>query len=584
MKRLGIIGLVLLLWGCGSVRENEISQSNEMSVSSIYLHQGELHNLSVKVFYPLRLTAVNEGEIEKAVLVKGNQDEAVEITVSDQAELDKIADYFKTIKIGEDITSLGPGTWYDFEITLKGKEPLYFRFNHIGLCTGQCVYTDQFAQLEALAANLKGEEKAVKGMPVDAYFTQVLSWTDVMPVIPNYYAASPKSEDSIIIDSWAEIKNPKHQLLRIANYIDENFESVADITDTKTLTAGLIQQAEKYDCFEEPENVCRNRENNDLLYFPAGKPGSFNVHPDVYKAVPYSSVEQAGKEIFGDDYTLPDLDDGSLLYQSMQGYAHSAADKLFFYHLPYEYWLPVTQNLFIMDEQQPDNLSIFTFYKAASGYWRGEDMPLPQLQGKNGFIIKYSFEDSASDLINKYQDHFEAWEYVIMQEGDHYRLISGRCLNRSEPAAVQVDPEKPDYYFDEQGLLKINLASRDAAYFNEWVVNQKDQGNVYKVNVHDGLLSVWIEGVDNNAVVFDVADGKTLTTTELIQKLKVDPDRIVSAIKAMPEYSSYIVDLDDVSDKIGEFKTSKLFINSQGLLAYDFNYFGIILFEWGEVR
>lgn len=276
MKRLGIIGLVLLLWGCGSVRENEISQSNEMSVSSIYLHQGELHNLSVKVFYPLRLTAVNEGEIEKAVLVKGNQDEAVEITVSDQAELDKIADYFKTIKIGEDITSLGPGTWYDFEITLKGKEPLYFRFNHIGLCTGQCVYTDQFAQLEALAANLKGEEKAVKGMPVDAYFTQVLSWTDVMPVIPNYYAASPKSEDSIIIDSWAEIKNPKHQLLRIANYIDENFESVADITDTKTLTAGLIQQAEKYDCFEEPENVCRNRENNDLLYFPAGKPGSFN--------------------------------------------------------------------------------------------------------------------------------------------------------------------------------------------------------------------------------------------------------------------------------------------------------------------
>ena len=98
MKRLGIIGLVLLLWGCGSVRENEISQSNEMSVSSIYLHQGELHNLSVKVFYPLRLTAVNEGEIEKAVLVKGNQDEAVEITVSDQAELDKIADYFKTIK------------------------------------------------------------------------------------------------------------------------------------------------------------------------------------------------------------------------------------------------------------------------------------------------------------------------------------------------------------------------------------------------------------------------------------------------------------------------------------------------------
>lgn len=147
---------------------------------------------------------------------------------------------------------------------------MYFRFNHIGLCTGQCVYTDQFAQLEALAADLKGEEKAVKGMPVDAYFTQVLSWTDVMPVIPNYYAASPNSEDSIIIDSWAEIKNPKYQLLRIANYIDEDFESVADITDTKTLTAGLIQQAEKYDCFEEPENVCRNRENNDLLYFPAG--------------------------------------------------------------------------------------------------------------------------------------------------------------------------------------------------------------------------------------------------------------------------------------------------------------------------
>lgn len=44
MKRLGIIGLALLLWGCGSVRENEITQSNEMSVSSIYLHQiGRAH-------------------------------------------------------------------------------------------------------------------------------------------------------------------------------------------------------------------------------------------------------------------------------------------------------------------------------------------------------------------------------------------------------------------------------------------------------------------------------------------------------------------------------------------------------------
>lgn len=577
MKKIIIIGLALLLWGCGNTAANHAG-----GLSAIYLNRGEHHNLSVKVFYPLRFAAVNEAEIEKVVLVKGNEDKAVEVTITNQTEIDKIAAYFKSVNLGEETAPIEAGNWIDVEITLKEKAPLYFRFSQYGVCTSTCLKADKFEELEALAADIKGNEKEVAGMPIYSDFMQIISWADVMPILPKPQYTNPGYEEDIIYDNQIRTDNLAYQVLEIANYISEDFNDITDIHDVDTLTAGLIKQSDKYICFEEKVGVCRNRINGDILYFPDEDRSEYQGMPYAYAIIHYNSVKNRGIQLFGDGYTLPDLNKDYMVSQSMQTYTHLPDKDLFLYNIPYEVMFPEMNAIGLLDQRVEGDLSIYTIAKIKTFYYRGIDMPYPQLEGKNGYIYRHNYEDSIIALIKQLQDHFETWEYVLRKEEDGYRLVSGRCLNRSDPSIPQVDMTKEAYYFDEQGLLKVNLASKDAALFNEWVVNQKDLGNSYKANINRGLLSIWISDNYNDAVVFDIETGKTLTTDEVIHYLNINTDKLESSIKAIPEYKEMIVNYNE--SKIGEFKTSRVFINSKGKPAYDFNYFGIILFEWEEVQ
>ena len=73
MKKIGVIGLALLLWACssdvGENAHNEATDDNIIATSRIYQIEGRLTDLFVGEFYPLRLEAVKQGELEKSCLL-----------------------------------------------------------------------------------------------------------------------------------------------------------------------------------------------------------------------------------------------------------------------------------------------------------------------------------------------------------------------------------------------------------------------------------------------------------------------------------------------------------------------------------
>ncbi len=190
MKKIGVIGLALLLWGCssdvGENAHNETTDDNIIATSRIYQIEGRLTDLSVAEFYPLRLEAVKQGELEKVVLVEPAGDYGAEITVTDKQELDKIAAYFNGIELTKNEASLFPtGEYADFEITLKDREPLYFRIYANYFCSQfSCVEFNSNQSLNEMLSIIKGDYKKVNNIFIYESNTSVETWADRIAVAP----------------------------------------------------------------------------------------------------------------------------------------------------------------------------------------------------------------------------------------------------------------------------------------------------------------------------------------------------------------------------------------------------------------
>lgn len=576
MKKIGFIVLACLLFGCQKIEVNPIDKAQRLP-SFLYEKQGEAHNLSVQVFYPLRVAAVNAGEMEKVVFVYGNQDMATEVTVSDSDELAKLAAYFESIQFTDKTTSIGPGTWVDLEVTLKGKDPLYFRFNQRSLCTGECVFFETDQDLISILDNIKGDEKDVSGMPVYPDFMRINTWADVAMVIPHAPYLNSLDE-KMVHDTWVRQNRRDYETLKLVNIINDEFDQVQDIPNNAALVAALVQQADKYSCYGEPQYVCRNQVN-DLLYIPKD-PKSSGATPWVYEVVSFHTVEKLGKTLLGETYQLPDLSNFSFS-QGLQSYFYNEEEQLFYYSLPYEYFFATIKHAYPIKEEIQGDLHTYTLLKYTSSFARLENEPKSTLVGKNGYTLLYDQESEIEDLLIQNQDHFEKWEYVLQEVGDQFRFVSGRYLNRTQLPIPVVEPDKEAYYLDEQGNLKVNLASYDAALLNEWVLNQKVLKQTYKANIHEGLLSVWLN--DAGAVVFDLATQQALSTKEVIAYLKIDEAKLNAAFREFVGAENAVINTME-NTQTGELQTSRLFINSKGKLAYDQGYSSIILFEWEEAR
>lgn len=583
MKKIGVIGLALLLWGCssdvGENSHNEATDDNIIATSRIYQIEGRLTDLFVGEFYPLRLEAVKQGELEKVVLVEPAGDYGAEITVTDPQELDKIAAYFDDIELMGNESSLFPTDEYaDFEITLKDKEPLYFRIYANYFCSQfSCVEFTSSQSLNEMLSTLKGEYKKVNKIQIYESNTSVETWADIKAIKPSNI--EPAAAE-LIRDIWVDETDPMQKVLRLSYYIHEDFDQLEDITDTQLLTAGLIQQSDKYDCYNNVADVCGDLYSDNLLYFPDGLERIHHYVPDVYLIVPYNNVKQKGVSIFGSHYELPSFEAGTIASQSYQAYINFP-DKLYFtYHLPYEFYRHNEQTAYILDQASSGDETVYILAKAKEAYLNQGTF----IEGFNGITYKLENEASAVDLIQAHADDFEQWQYVLKQEGDDVRLLSGHRINEKVYQPWQVQPDKETYYIDDTGALTVNLASTDASIFNEWCANQLAFDYQFKPNIHDNLLSIWISSDTFNrkfAVVFDLAAGNTLTTLEVEKQLGLNLDKLEKAYQSIPNYSYRVLQLEDYETL--NFNTTKFFINSKGKMAYDDGN-DIILFEWEEVR
>lgn len=586
MKKIIMIGLALLLWGCGSqpeeIEKNEPTDNEQIATSAIYLIDGKLSKLPLRELYTLRLKAIQEGELEEVVIVQDAGDFGSEITVTDPDELKKLADYFNSIQLLGTLDSMRPpGYPADFKITLKGKEPLYIRiFGEEMLCGGfDCELMS--SELDKDVINqVKGKYKKVAPVQLYETFMLVESWTDKQIQLPEtYYFEEEKL--NCIEGRWMKEKDPYEQVLALSHYIHEDFDSVADITDIKFLTAGLINQSVQYDCFSMGNNVCKDIETQDLLYFPEGLERIHHFVPDVYSLVPYSNVEKAGKSIFGDQYELPHFEAGDIAIHNLQSYLNFPEKSYFSYHLPYEYGVAEFQENYILDKQINGDEITYTLAIAHTGFRNDTQY----VEGMNGKYYTYEYNDSVYEIVKAHAEDFEQWQYVLKKNEDEIQMISGHCIHRKTYELWTVHPDKEAYYLDENGHLKVNLASADASAFNEWVVNMKDIGYHYKPNIHEGLLSIWVSSensYENFAVVFDMETGQTLQTNEVKEKLKIDMAKVEAAYLSMPEHEYASFKLPEVNSP-GDFSIASIFINSKGKPALNFSG-TIILFDWEEVR
>lgn len=587
MKKIIFIGLSLLLWGCGSNSENidniESADNEQIITSEIYLVDGKLSEQSVRELYTLRLNAIKEGELEEVVIVQDVSDYASEITVTDPDELKKLADYFNGIQLlGTEDYMHPPGAPADFKITLKGKEPIYMRiFGEEMLCGDQTCEIISSELDQDVINKVKGEYKKVAPVTLYETFMMVESWADKQILLPEKPFVESK-EPNCIEGRWLKEESPYHQVLALSHFIHEDFNSLDDIKDNKLLTAGLINQSVKYNCYGVGLNVCQNDEKNDFLYFPEGLERIHNFIPDVYSIVPYSNVEKAGKSIFGEQFKLSLFEEGSFAGYNLQTYINFPEKSYFTYHLPYEYFSADFYENYILDEQINGDEAIYTLAITKKGY-QGRDY---YVEGMNGKYHTYEYGESVYDIVKAHADDFEQWQYVLRKENDDIRMISGHCLNRRIYEPWIIDADKEAYYLDENGQFKVNLASVDAAIFNEWVQNMSVSDYRFIPNIHEGILSVWVnsETFDKEfAVVFDLETGKTMKSEEVKEKLKIDMEKMEKAFHSIPKYEHAIFELAEVSSP-QDFKTTSIFINSKGKLAL-YNIFGeIILFDWEEAR
>ncbi|HAH94330.1 hypothetical protein [Dielma fastidiosa] len=583
MKKIGVIGLALLLWGCssdvGENAHNETTDDNIIATSRIYQIEGRLTDLSVAEFYPLRLEAVKQGELEKVVLVEPAGDYGAEITVTDKQELDKIAAYFNGIELTKNEASLFPtGEYADFEITLKDREPLYFRIYANFFCSQfSCVEFNSNQSLNEMLSIIKGDYKKVNNIFIYESNTSVETWADRIAVAP---IAIDEEAPELIRDIWLNETDPMYNVLRLSYYINEDFDQLEDITDTQLLNAGLIQQTDKYDCFNGTTNVCGDLYSDNLLYFPDGMERIHNYIPDVYQIVPYNNVNQKGTNIFGNSYHLPSFEAGTIANQSYQVYINFPDKAYFTYHTPYEFYRHSEATAYVLDQTSSGDETVFTLAKAKEFYLNQGYC----VEGLNGAVYKLNNRTSVFDTIQAHADDFEQWQYVLKQEGDDIRLLSGHRINEKVYQPWQVQPDKETYYVDDTGVLKVNLASADASIFNEWSENQQAFDYQFKANIHEHLLSIWVssEAIDRKfAVVFDLESGKTLSSVEVLKKLNMNEDKLTKAYQAIPGYGSVPLQIENT--ETFSFNTTNFFINSKGKPAYnDGN--NLILFEWEEVR
>lgn len=601
-----IILCAFLIVGCAAPKEEvKLPELLIPPISRIYnIESNLLGNGGTFERLNNRIENIKQGEIEEVVLVNTKGEEK---TVTDDKEIQKFKEYMDKVELEEEY-EIRPDGYAGIGVKLKDKEMILLDTlgNRFCLSDMKCAKFNHEEDLYYFLESLEGEIKTVQAYNYDAVIVDYESWADLFvvendqPEEPPVHIPSrpelPSLEDrsKFVVDNNSD-NDAWEKALVMLMYIQEDFTSYKDIQGTDDFVSGLIQNADGYTNINSGyTNRFLNSAGIELflksLYTKQGGPA-----PNYFRLYPVREVEQQGKQLFGDDYILPETGDRSLSSTALESFSSSQTKNYFTKNSPYEYFFPNYETVYIREVKETGNQRIYTCVKFLQSTKSTEDWPIPIIANQDGKEFIYDSTQAGMTMeavIEENITKFDQWQYTLEQQADQtVRILSASRIVKgsNDTSTMKIDLEKPDYYEENERLI-INHQTKDARAFNQ--ASYFD--STYKTNENAGLLTIVMHKKDGikytQIVVFDTETWECVSDAELMKRLNINLDRLDKAlIEVRPECKSdacYVVkELNKAHDYGRQLKTNTFFISSDnqfGMLDLVGN--EIILFDWEEVQ
>lgn len=438
-----MVSLALLLVGCGEkpVKEETI----EPQVSSMFVKVGSPKSMSSNACIRYRIDNIIRSEIESLrYIINDEQNEtAKEYLIIDQSVLDE----FKTLLIDSHITdsgyliekeSISEDQLFAFEVEIKNKESLSFKGNNSGFC---------FADKDCVVANEKMnlieffKEQAQQGMdvlPIDLseQTVKMQTWADypheeLEKIMNEEDALITTNETEImefmITDNWTTLNDKWKQALKMVFYINDEFSDYHMIKDWDKISAGLAMQV-----VESSYSRTNVSDGNTIYRGPKGDRFLIDNNMDIMEEVTLQPinvvndymVEEKGKILFGNDFTLSILNEGLLSKDPLFNVGHHSSLELFIIQTPYEYWFGQFEHGWVFSESKEGNKRSYDMVIFETKY--GDD--------ENRFISVYVNELGEEFYsVSKNMEHFKQVRIVLEETKTGIRINSFSYLNKIAP-------------------------------------------------------------------------------------------------------------------------------------------------------
>lgn len=446
MKKGILISLALLLVGCN--RQADAPEEIKPEISTMFIKNGVENNYTEAAAITNRLDnmRVNELEAVRFILNDEQNETAMEYNLSDAASLTEFKQQLALIQIDREqdaVETLPNSQIFAFEVKIKDKAPIVFKGNDHGFCLtkNQCVLVSETMQLTEFFTKNAKEGKAV--IPVDLDETSVYfkTWAENPPKeLEDTYSDSlfaAESEANLypnVLNTWYFTDDKWRQALKMAFYINDEFDDYHTITDWNKVVAGLAMQ-------QVQNGYKRNNYESDLntYYGPQGDSVSIEMEEDIQpfhklqpdRFVTYSMIEQAGAVLFGSDFIMPDISEKTLAVYPMFTVTHSSKLKLCDIHTPYEVFYATMESGWIQSEQVEGNKRTYDLLIYTETMETPDDGKTSHSFSEVFFVYRNDFNEPY-DTITGNEEHFKQVRIELEEVEEGIRINSFKYLNKLE--------------------------------------------------------------------------------------------------------------------------------------------------------
>lgn len=445
MKLQMTILLVFLLTGCNTAVEQPDIQAKPV-ISDMFIKNGVECSMTEAGAIRYRLDNVRVNEIEQLRFIINDEsnETAMEYVITDKSYLDEFKHQLETIQF--DINSdsadmLSDSQSFAFEVKVKDKEPIVFKGNEYGFCLseGRCLLLPE--KLKLLDFFKQAANNGVEVVPVDLNETSVdfKTWADTAPKEledtyrdPLFDAESEANLYPNVYNTWYFTDDKWHQALKMAFYINDEFDDYHTINDWNKVVAGLAMQ-------QIQNGYRRNNYGSDLntYYGPQGDSVSIEMEEDILpfhklqpdRFVTYSMIEQAGSVLFGNDFVMPDISEKTLAVYPMFTVMHSRNLKLCDIHTPYEVFFATIESGWILSEQVDGSKRTYDLLIYTETMETPDDGK-PSHSLSDTFFVYRNDLNEAFDTITGNEEHFKQIQIELEEIEEGIRINSFKYLNK----------------------------------------------------------------------------------------------------------------------------------------------------------